>query len=197
MTTIAHRSLSALAAGTALLVSLALPQGVQAQAAKPAAPAAQAAPSQEADAPREVALTDKQIEGVLASQKDFDAIAEKMPQDATDQPDPKVTAQLDAVAKKYGFASYDEYNDVLDTISLVLSGFDPKTKKYIGPEAVIKGQIAAIEADKSIPAEDKKQALAQLNDALKHPVPPLQNKANIELVSKYYDKLSATMEEGD
>jgi hypothetical protein len=197
MTSTVRRSLSALATGGALLVLAAIPQDAYAQAQPAATPAAKAAPADTTDAPREVALTDKQIEGVLAAQKDFDAIAEKMPQDATDQPDPKVTAELDAVAKKHGFASYDEYNDVLDTISLVLSGFDPKTKKYVGPEAVIKGQIATIEADKSIPADDKKQALAQLNDALKHPAPPLQNKGNIELVSRYYDKLSATMEEGD
>ena len=52
-------------------------------------------------------------------------------------------AQLDGVAKKNGFASYDEYNNVVDNISLVLGGFDPATKKYVGAEAVIKAQIAA------------------------------------------------------
>ena len=43
---------------------------------------------------RQVTLTDKMIEGVLASQKEFDAIAEKLPETAPDKPDPKVTAQL-------------------------------------------------------------------------------------------------------
>ncbi len=79
---------------------------------------------------KQMALTDKQIEGVLAAQKEMDAITEKLPDDA--KPDPKVTAQLDAVAKKNGFASYDEYNDVIDNISLVLGGIDPATKKYVG-----------------------------------------------------------------
>jgi len=105
--------------------------------------------------------------------------------------------QFEAVAKKYGFASYDEYNDVVDTISLVLGGFDPATKKYVGADNVIRGQIAAVEADKSIPDEDRKQALEQLNDALKSPVPPIENKANIELVAKYYDKLNATLQQGE
>ena len=71
----------------------------------------------------------------------MDAITEKLPENA--KPDPKVTAQLEAVAKKNGFAGYDEYNDVVDNISLVLGGFDPATKKYVGTEAVIKAQIAA------------------------------------------------------
>lgn len=146
---------------------------------------------------RQVTLTDKMIEGVLASQKEFDAIAEKLPETAPEKPDPKITAQFEAVARKYGFASYDEYNDVVDTIGLVLGGFDPATKKYVGADNVIRGQIAAVEADKSIPDEDRKQALEQLNDALKAPVPPIENKANIELVTKYYDKLNATLQQGE
>jgi hypothetical protein len=135
-----------------------------------------------------MALTEKQVEGVLAAQKDMDAITAKLPEDA--KPDPKVTAQLDAVAKKNGFASYDEYNDVIDNISLVLGGFDPATKKYVGSEAVLKAQIAQVEADKKMPAKDKKDALADLNEALKASAPAIENKGNIDLVGKYYDKLA-------
>ncbi len=94
----------------------------------------------------------------------MDTITEKLPDNA--KPDPKVTAQLEAVAKKNGFASYDEYNDVVDNISLVLGGFDPATKKYVGSEAVIKAQIAQVQADKKMSAKDKKEALADLNQAL-------------------------------
>jgi len=148
---------------------------------------AQAAPAQP-PAMKQMALTEKQIEGVLAAQKDMDAITEKLPDDA--KPDPKVTAQLEAVAKKNGFASYDEYNDVIDNISLVLGGFDPATKKYVGSEAVIKAQIAQVQADKKMPAKDKKEALADLNEALKAPAPAIENKGNIDLVAKYYDKLA-------
>jgi hypothetical protein len=152
------------------------------------AQATQAQPGQGAPAPmKQMALTDKQIEGVLAAQKDMDAITEKLPDNT--KPDPKVTAQLEAVAKKHGFSSYDEYNNVADNISLVLSGFDPATKKYVGSEAVIKAQIAQVEADKKMSAKDKTEALADLNEALKAPAPPIENKGNIDLVAKYYDKL--------
>ena len=112
----------------------------------------------------------------------MDAITEKLPENA--KPDPKITAQLDAVAKKNGFASYDEYNNVVDNISLVLGGFDPATKKYVGAEAVIKAQIAQVQADKKMSAKDKKEALADLNDALKSPAPPIENKGNIDLVGQ-------------
>jgi hypothetical protein len=161
-----------------------------AQAKQQAAPPAQAAPAQ-VPVLKQIALTDKQLDGVLAAQKDMDAITEKLPENAA--PDQKVMAQLDAVAKKHGFASYDDYNNVVDNISLVLGGFDPATKKYVGNEAVLKAQIAQIEADKKMPAKDKKEALDELNQALKQPGPAVENKGNIDLVGKYYDKLVAAL----
>ena len=159
-----------------------------AQTRQQATPVQASPPAGQAPALKQMTLTDKQIEGVLAAQKDIDAIAEKLPDDA--KPDPKVTAELDGVARKNGFASYDEYNDVIDNISLVLAGIDPATKKYVGSEAIIKAQITQIQSDTSMPANDKKQALADLNEALKAPSPPIENKGNIDLVVKYYDKLA-------
>ena len=161
-----------------------------AQAKQQPAPAQQAAPAQ-APALKQIALTDKQLDGVLAAQKDMDAITEKLPENTA--PDQKVIGQLDGVAKKNGFASYDDYNNVVDNISLVLGGFDPATKKYVGTEAVIKAQIAQVQADKKMPAKDKKEALDELNEALKTPAPQVENKANIDLVGKYYDKLVAAL----
>jgi hypothetical protein len=160
--------------------------------AKQAAPA-QAAPPPAAEVPaiKQIALTEKQIQAVLAAQKEIDAITDKLPDDA--KPDAKVDAQLEAVAKKHGFASYDEYNTVVDNVSLVLGGFDPATKKYVGAEAVMKAQIAQVQADKKMSASDKKEALADLNEALKSPPPAIENKGNIDLVAKYYDKLAEAL----
>ena len=182
-------SIACLAASMAMLSSSdALAQAKQAPP-KQMAPAPQAAPPPAEEAPvKQMALTEKQIEGVLSAQKDMDAITEKLPENA--KPDPKITAQLEAVAKKNGFASYDEYNDVVANINMVLGGFDPATKKYVGSDAVIKAQIAQVEADKKMSPKDKKEALADLNEALKAPVPPIENKGNIDLVAKYYDKLA-------
>ncbi|MEO6380670.1 MAG: hypothetical protein ABIO35_01365 [Nitrobacter sp.] len=164
--------------------------------AKQAPAPAQAAPP--ADAPvKQIALNEKQIEGILAAQKDMDALDEKLPDNPDAKPDPKVAAELEAIAKKNGFASYAEYNAVMDNISLVLGGFDPATKKYIGAEAVLKQQIAAVEANKKMPAKDKKQALDDMNAALKTPAPVIENKGNIDLVTKYYDKLADALSEDE
>ena len=165
--------------------------GALAQAKPQPAPAQAAPPPGQPPALKQMALTDKQVQGVLAAQKDMDGITEKLPDNA--KPDPKVAAQLEAIAKKNGFASYDEYNDVIDNISLVLGGFDPATKKYVGAEAVIKAQITQVQADKKMSAKDKKEALDDLNEALKAPAPVIENKGNIDLVGKYYDKLAEAL----
>ncbi|WP_027580418.1 hypothetical protein [Bradyrhizobium sp. Ai1a-2] len=173
-----------------------LAQAKQQQTAPPAKQPPQAAPAQQEQPQlKQIALTDKQIEGALAATKEMEPITAKLPDDA--KPDPKIIAQLDAIAKKNGFANYDEYNTVVDNISLVLGGFDPQTKKYVGPEAVIKSQIAQVQADKKMSAKDKKEALADLNEALKSPQPAVENKGNIDLIVKYYDKLAETLGASD
>jgi len=68
---------------------------VLAQAKMAPAPKQQAAPppaAAEAPALKQIALTDKQIEQVLAAQKDIDAITDKIPENA--KPDPKIDALL-------------------------------------------------------------------------------------------------------
>jgi hypothetical protein len=174
---------------TALSNGAALAQAKQAPANQMAP--AQAAPPQV----KQMALTEKQIESALAATKEMDPITAKIPQDA--KPDPKITAQLEAIAKKDGFASFDDYNNVVDNISLVLGGFDPATKKYVGSDAVLKAQLAQVQADKKMSAKDKKDALAEINEALKYPAPAIENKGNIDLVTKYYDKLAEAFGDSD
>jgi hypothetical protein len=178
-------------AGLAVAITAGSAGDALAQAKQAPTPKQQMAPAQAAPQPpamKQIALTEKQIEGVLAATKEMDPLTEKLPENG--KPDAKLIAQLDGVAKKNGFADYDDYNNVVDNISLVLGGFDPATKKYVGSDAVIKAQIAQVQADKKMSPKDKKEALADLNDALKSPAPAIENKGNIDLVTKYYDKLA-------
>ena len=72
----------------------------------------------------------------------------------------------------------------IDNISMVLAASIPATKKYVGTDAVIKAQIAQVQADKKMSAKDKKEALDDLNEALKAPEPAIENKGNIDLVDQ-------------
>jgi hypothetical protein len=139
---------------------------------------------------KQVALTNAQIENFIAAQKEMAPIDAKAPQG--DQPDPKIMEQLEAVAKKYKFANYAEFDDVDENIGLVMSGIDPDTKKYVGPDAVIQKEIAAIESEK-LPPTDKKGQIDELQSDLKSPVEPVKFPANIDLVVKNYDKLNAAL----
>ena len=138
----------------------------------------------------QVALTDAQIESFISAQKEMVPIVAKAP--PGDRPDPKIVEQLEAVAKKHNFANYNEYDDVAETIGLVMSGIDPDTKKYVGPDAVVQKEITAIESEKLAPATKKGQ-IDELQSDLKSPVEPVKFPANIDLVMKNYDKLNAAL----
>lgn len=138
---------------------------------------------------KQIALTQKQIDGALASQKEMNVITRKLPRNAP--PSSQVIAKLDDVAKKHDFASFDEYNTVIGNISIVMDGIDPQTKKYIGSEAGLKQQIDEVKTSKKMSAAAKKKALAELNFALKFKDPEVQNKGNIDLVIQNYDKIDA------
>jgi D-mannonate dehydratase len=109
---------------------------------------------------------------------------------------PKVEAQAAALAKKNGFTSLAQYDDVSTNITMIMSGIDPQTKKFTEPPEQIKKEIAALRADKSVPEADKKEGIAQLEAALKN-AKPIQFKENIALVLKYFDQLVPIMQEQD
>ena len=148
--------------------------------------------AQEATSPdlKQIALADAQIESFIAAQKEMVPIVAKAPE--ADKPDPKVMEQLEAVAKKYKFANYAEYRDVDENIGLVMSGIDPDTKKYVGPDAVIKKDIALIDSE-NLAASDKKRQLDEEQSKLKSLPEPVKFPANIDLVVKNYDKINAAM----
>jgi hypothetical protein len=148
-----------------------------------------AAPAQEG---KQIKLTDKHIQSFMAAYKDL----AKLYDGTNPEPDPKMEAQAEAIVKKNGFANLDEYDDVSFNISMILPGIDPQTKKFIQPPEQIKKEIAALKANKSISAAEKKEDLAQLEAALKI-AKPIQFKENIALVLKYFDQLSPLVQEQD
>jgi len=165
--------------------------------AKQAAPAKQPAAAPEPPQPlKQVELTEKQIESLLVTQKEMDAVTDKLPEGAADKPDPKLQAQLDGIAKKNGFADFAEYGAVYDNVSFVMSGIDPKTKAFTEPQELLKKQIAALQADAKVPAKDKKAILEEMNGALKSSE-PVKFPGNVTLVTKYYDKLGPLLKDDE
>ena len=132
---------------------------------------------------KQIKLTKKYIQGFIAASKDKASLND----DANpDQPE--------AIAKRNGFASLAEYEDVGMNISIIMSGIDPQTKKFTEPPEQIRKQIAALKADKSVPEGEKKDDLEELETALKT-ARPIQFKENITLVLKYFDELTPLMQD--
>src|SRR5262249_26153946 len=140
---------------------------------------------------KQIKLTEKQIQSFMAA---YDDIAKLYDSASLDEPDPKVEAQAASIAKKNGFASLAQYDDVLTNITMIMSGIDPQTKKFTEPPEQIKNEIAALNADRSVPEADKKDGRGQLEAALRV-AKPIRFKENIALVLKYYEQLAPFMQE--
>ena len=138
---------------------------------------------------KQIKLTERHIQGFMAADEEMAKIYGA----DVDNSNPKVKAQGEAVAKKNGFASFAEYDDVSMNIAILMSHIDPKTRKFTEPAERVKEEIAALKADKSVSEEGKKEALAELEMALKG-AKPIAFKENITLVTRYFDKLLPLMQ---
>jgi len=140
------------------------------------------------------ALTEKQIEAFIAAQKTISTIVDKIPEDQLETPNPQLQTTLDQAARKFGFKDYGEYEDVADNIDFVMDGFDEETKTYVGQEVVLKKQLSELAADRTIPAREKSEQMKELKEVLKA-IEPVKFPDNIVVVTKYYDRLNALLDD--
>ena len=117
---------------------------------------------------KQIKLTEKQIEGFIAAQKDMSPIAGKdSGRDASEQLPPKLQAELEAVAKKHGFKDFAEYDEVVGNITMVMAGIDPKTKAFTEPRSRSRRRSRTSRPTSRSRKQEKKQMLEELNEALK------------------------------
>jgi hypothetical protein len=138
----------------------------------------------------QIKLTDEHVQRFIAVQKDLSAVLEKLQGAFSDEANAKYKAELKAITKKHGFKDFTEYEVVTTNISMVMGAIDPQTKEFTDPQTAIKKEIEDMSTDKTVPSSEKKQLLAELNEALKS-AQSIQFPSNIELIKKYYDKIDA------
>lgn len=141
---------------------------------------------------KQIKLTEKQVSGFVASQKDLAAIAPKI-QAAGDKPDAALQTELEAIAKKNGFANFAELDDVAANISIVMAGLDPQTGNFTDPIEALKKELEDVKADATIPDADKKQLVSELEEAIKT-TPTLQNKENIDIVKAHRAEIEKSLQ---
>lgn len=140
---------------------------------------------------KQIKLNEKMIQGFLTSQRGLIAITDKL-EKAGDTIDDKLQAELDQIAKKGGFPSFYDFEDVRANIMMVLAGIDPESGTYTDPIDLIKKDIEAIKTDKQLTEPDRKQQLEELTEALKE-MQPLQFKENIALVQKHFKEIDEVL----
>ncbi|WP_072397251.1 hypothetical protein [Hyphomicrobium sp. CS1GBMeth3] len=142
---------------------------------------------------KQIELNDKLVTSFIAAQKDFAPLASKLIEGG-DQPDAALTKELDEIARKHSFASFDEFEDVGANITLILDGLDRSSGEFTDPIEKMKKELEDIKADDSIPAEDKKLAVDDLTQEIAASQ-PLQHKGNIDVVKKHIAEIEALIPE--
>lgn len=150
-----------------------------------------ATPAQAQEA-RQIKLSETHVKNFIAAQKDLAAVSAKM-QDAGDNPDEKLRAELDQVAKKHGFKDGNELRDVDYSIIIVMDGIDPATGEFFDPLEALKAELEEIKADKEIPEKEKAELIKEREEAIQF-TPPLEHKENVELVKKHRDEIEKALQ---
>lgn len=141
---------------------------------------------------KQMKLTDEQVKSFISAQADLAAIASKI-QAAGERPDPALQAELETIAKKHNFKDFAELDDVSANISIVMAGLDSQTGEFVDPVEALQKELEDVQKDESIPEEDKKQLVEELNEAIKT-TPPLQNKENIDIVKAHRDEIEKALQ---
>lgn len=143
--------------------------------------------AQEVEELKQIELSDKQVGGFITAQKDLQPLSAKL-LEGGDKPDDALKGELDTIAKKHGFTDFNDMEIVGANISIVLDGLDPKTGDYTDPVEKMKLELENIKADASIPDDDKKLVIEDLNQEIAA-AKPLQFQSNIDVVKKFQPDL--------
>lgn len=192
---VAKAAMRVIIGGLGLAASMALANAEDAAApANP--PAAQgqtggsAAPA--SDDVKQIKLSDEQVTHFIAAQADLAAIANKI-QAAGDKPDPTLQSELEGIAKKHGFNTFAELDDVAANISIVMAGLDSGTGNFVDPVDALKKERDEVQKDTTIPEADKKQLLDELNEAI-GTTPRLQYKENVDIVKAHRAEIEKALQ---
>ena len=155
--------------------------------------AQQEAPKDTQEEPiKQIKLSEQQVTNFISAQPDLATVAGKL-QQAGNDPDAALRAELDGIAKKHGFASFTELDDVAANVAIVMAGLDAQSGAFTDPLDALKKELADVTADASIPEKDKKQLVQELGDAIKT-TPPLEHKENVDIVKAHRNEIEKALQ---
>src|SRR6266550_1202183 len=76
---------------------------------------------------KQIKLTEKHLQGLIAVSEDMAKLSDGANQDKLDA---ELEAQAETLVKRNGFANLAEFDDASSNISMIMSGIDQQTKKF-------------------------------------------------------------------
>lgn len=140
----------------------------------------------------QIELTDAHMTRFIAMQTDLVALGKEI-EASEEQPNPKLNEKLTELAKKNGFKTFDEFDDVAATVSLVMEGLDPDTKEYTDPKESIAADIEDAKQDTTLTDEERKQVIADLEEA-RETTPDVKFPTNVDMVRKYAEQIEQILQ---
>jgi hypothetical protein len=130
---------------------------------------------------------------IVARQKKDRAVGKTEAQsDAETQSDAEAEAFLEEACGRAGFPNTDKCSDTIGYLGMLISGYDPRTRRYGDPRAAAERRIAEIEANAKMSQAAKEGALAMnrqglemLRQVLPNPVP----EAHLAIMNAYHDRI--------
>lgn len=149
-----------------------------------------AAWSQDGDM-QQIALNEAMVTRYIAAQREVIARAKEIEQLGEDAA--KLTDLLSEIARKHGFASFEELDVVAANVTLTLAGIDPDTGEYTDPKDSMRQELEEIKADSSISKDEKARLVSELEEAIES-TPDLKFAENVAIVKKFAKQIEAVLE---
>jgi hypothetical protein len=136
-------------------------------------------------------LTKTDMQRFIAAQKQLAPLSGKLAASG-EKADPTLHKQVEQIARSSGFSTIEELGNVTANVSLVLAGLDAQTGQFTEPPDLIKKEIDAVKQNQDLSQEDRNQAVAEMEQALKTAA-PLQYKENVAMVQKFQRELDQVL----
>lgn len=142
---------------------------------------------------KQIALNEEHIQGYLKIAPDLTKLFGRIDA-AQAAPDPQLLADLETLAKRGGFATFEDLEVAVANITFVMSGIDENDGSFREPVELLRQELADLEADKEIKGEERTELIASIKESIAH-TPKLDHPGNIEIVKKHFKALARHFDE--
>ena len=155
---------------------------------------ASSASAQDGAAFQQVKLTDAQVKGYLKIADKLPDVFERLDK-AEGSPDKKLQEEIKSLGRTGGFKSLEELENVVATISFVMSGMDEEGN-FQEPSELLQAELKEIEADTELKAQEKKEMIASIKESIEG-TPKLEHPSNVDVIKANLEALSALVPQED